>query len=187
VAGKVPKALTFTAPGFRFDPRAVPKRCKPLQSTLDECPAKSRIGTGTLVIQVNALGQLRTTEIPMSFYLRSNRAVYAITKISVTRATPGTISTSGGAVAFSFTDLPDPPPFPSVTYALQRVTVTLGVTNKVTKVVRKKGKKRKRTARRSLLRTPSSCDGGSWASTVGFGYADGTSELVPAPMPCVAR
>jgi hypothetical protein len=188
VAGKVAKGLTFTAPGFRLDPTAVPKRCKPLQATLDECPAKSKVGGGTLAIQVDALGQLRVTEIPINFYLRSKKAVYAITKISVTRATPGTISTSGGAVSFAFTDLPDPPPFPNVSYALQRVTVKLGVTNKITKVVRKKGKKRKRTTtRRSFLTTPSSCDAGSWASTVGFGYADGSSEVVPTPMACAAR
>ena len=190
VAGKVPKALSFTAPGFRFDPKAVARRCKPLQSTLDECPAKSRIGGGTLAIQVNALGQLRVTEIPIDFYLRNSRAVYAITKISVTRATPGTISNTGDAVSFAFTDLPDPPAFPNVTYALQRVTIQLGVSRKVTTVVRKKKKGRKakkRTTTHALLRTPTACDvTGAWASTVGFGYADGTTEAVPTPMGCIA-
>src|SRR5215212_1047234 len=48
VSGRIPRSLVVTAPGFRLDRRAVAKRCRELQAKLNECPRKSKIGTGTL-------------------------------------------------------------------------------------------------------------------------------------------
>src|SRR3954453_13663034 len=97
VSGKIPKGLEFTAPaGYKVDLQAVAKRCKQLQATLDECPAKSRIGKGSLVIQVTQPTQVRDVTVPLDFYLQTNKRVLAVAFLAGTRVIPGTISRTGG-------------------------------------------------------------------------------------------
>src|SRR4051794_2597337 len=56
VNGALPSAVTLAAPGFRFNPRAIPKRCTGTSAELKECPKSSRFGTGLLVVHVTGQG-----------------------------------------------------------------------------------------------------------------------------------
>jgi hypothetical protein len=183
MAGRIPKGLTFTAPaGYRVDFRAVTKRCTQLQAKLDECPAKSKIGKGTLVVEVTQPGQVRNVNVPLSFYLKSKRAVIAVAFLAGTRVVPGRISASRGMV-LEFNPLPDPPVFPQVSYRLLSVSVEIGAKRRV--VTRTARKKRRRVVR-SFLRNPAKCSG-SWASSMTFTYSDGTNDVLPAPTACAGR
>jgi hypothetical protein len=181
VAGRIPKGLTFTAPaGYKVDFRAVNKRCKQIQATLDECPDKSRIGTGSLIVQVTQPTQVRDVNVPLSFYLKSKKDVFAVAFLAGTRVIPGMIQTSNGMV-LNFNPLPDPPAFPQVSYLLKRVTVSVGASRKVVKKTRRGRKSRVR----NFIRNPATCPG-SWASTVTFTYPDATFDVLPAPTACIA-
>lgn len=185
VSGRIPKGLAFTAPaGYTVDLGAVAKRCKSIQATLNECPAKSKFGSGTLVIQVTQPDQVRDVQVPLSFYLKSTKDVFAVAFLAGTRVIPGTIATTSGMV-LTFDPLPDPPQFPNVTYLLKRVTIDIGASRKVTTRSgrHKRGKARKRV--RSFLTNPKTCSSaGSWATSVTFTYPDGTSNDLAAPVAC---
>src|SRR5579871_1106460 len=64
VDARIPTSLSFGAPGFTFDPRAVGKHCTREQAVLNECPALSHIGVGTLTVHVVTPKFTRDTTIP---------------------------------------------------------------------------------------------------------------------------
>ena len=77
-----------------------------------------------------------------------------------------------------------------MSYAFKDVSADLGVTRKVVKRVKVKGRKtqrKRRTVRRSLVHTPASCAAGSWAAAMTVTFPDTTSVLLPAPMTCAAH
>jgi hypothetical protein len=190
VAGRVPSALAVSGPaGSTLDFKAAGKRCSKLRATLNECRRESRIGTGSLVIQVNApteYGGVRDVHVPLTLYLQSNTSLLAVAFLAGYRVVPGTISRSGG-FAMTFDPLPKPPEFAQVAYALKRITLDVGVSRLVIRGKPSKTRgQRRHAARRTrvyLVRTPAQCTG-TWASSVTLTFPDGTTTVVDAPMTC---
>jgi hypothetical protein len=183
VSGRIPNSLVVTAPGFKLDRRAVAERCGELEAKLNECPRKSKIGTGTLGIIVNRPDRVNEVEFEIVLYHGKGTKVLAVTDFIGIRVVPGQLTNSGG-VRLTFDPLPTPPVIPGIqiTYQFKGVSAQLGARRKVVKRV---GRRRaRRTARYSLVRTPTKCDRGSWAATATLGFPDGTSQGLPAPMAC---
>lgn len=186
VNGRIPSSLTFTAPGFRLDPRAVAKRCKHEQAVLNECPAQSQIGVGKLMIHVVTPQFTRDTTLPITAYLQSTRRVLAVAFLGGPHVVPATISTAGG-ITLSFNPLPAPPPFPSTTLSLDSVSIKLGATRTVvTRIHRRIHAKRKTIVKRTryyLIHNPNKCAGPE-TSSIAMGFPDGTSATLATPVAC---
>jgi hypothetical protein len=186
VSGRIPRSLVVTAPGFKLDRRAVAKRCGELQAKLNECPKKSKIGTGTLTIIVHRPDRVNEVTFDVVLYHGSGTKVLAVTDFIGIRVIPGQLTKSGG-VQLTFDPLPTPPEIPGIQigYQFKGVSARLGAKRKVVKRVGPR--RRRRTFRYSLVRTPTRCDGGSWAATATLGFPDGTSLPLPTPMACNGR
>ena len=181
VSGRIPRSLVVTAPGFKLDRRAVAKRCRDLQARLNECPRKSKIGTGTLSIIVHRTDRDNPLTFNLVLYHGAGTRVLAVTNFIGIRVVPGRL-TDAGRVRLTFDPLPTPPQIPGIviSYTFRGVSVRLGAKRKVVKRVRG----RRRAVRYSLVRTPKRCHGGSWAATATLGFPDGTSSRLPTPMAC---
>jgi hypothetical protein len=189
VAGRIPKALVMTAPGFTLDRRAIAKRCRKAQATLDECPKRSKIGTALMTILVTRPnGTVNPLGIEITLYQGSKTTVFAVIFLVGNRVVPGKLESTADGIALTFDPLPIPPAIPQVSYAFKDVSANLGVTRKVIKRVKGNGRKRRkrRTVRYSLVRTPADCAAGSWAATATLTFADTTSALLPASIACTA-
>lgn len=187
VAARVPSALVMTAPGFRLDRRAVAKRCRKAQATLDECPRSSRMGTGLMTIIVHRPnGTINELPIEITLYHGPRKSVLAVAFLVGTRVVPGKLERTDDGVMLTFDPLPEPPPIPGVSYEFKNVSVNLGVSRKVTRRIGPSGRRKRRTVRYSLVRTPAACDAGAWAATVTLNFPDTTSALLNAPMACSA-
>jgi hypothetical protein len=192
VSARIPGSLVVAAPGFKLDRRAVAKRCGEQQAKLNECPKKSKIGTGTLTILVylpeNTPGGARVNErvFDIVFYHGKGEKVLAVTDFIGIRVIPGRLIQSGG-VRLTFDPLPTPPEIPGleIRYEFKGVSAQLGAKRTVVKRVGRHGQRRK--FRYSLVRTPKTCDGGSWAATATLGFPDGTTLPLPTPMNCSGR
>jgi hypothetical protein len=184
IAGRVPSSLTLSAPaGFVLNTKAVAKRCRPLQARLDECPAKSRIGSALMIIGVNKPSGPSDLPVDIKLYRGKSNKVLAVTFLAGVRVVPGTLD-GGDGIALTFDPLPVPPVIPQVSYQFKRVTVNLGVSRKVTRKVR--GSKKRRKVRLHLVRTPTECTTGTWATTAQLGFPDATTALLQAPAACSA-
>jgi hypothetical protein len=187
LAGRVPAGFTITAPaGFVLNPRAFPQRCAKVRAQLDECPATSRFGSGSLLVQVTTPEQTSDVRRGLVMYRGAGSQVWAVVDVFGRRAVPGRLETSGG-VRIAFDPLPALPAFPGVSYLVKQVTFDVGGTNVVRTVRRVRGKGGKarrvvRTRREPVLRAPATCPG-SWPSSLSFRFEDGTVQL-PAPTPC---
>lgn len=190
VSARIPRSLVVAAPGFKLDRRAVAKRCGEQQAQLNECPKKSRIGTGTLTILVylppNAPGGAAVNErvFDVVLYHGKGEKVYAVIDFVGIRVIPSRLTQSGG-VRLTFDPLPTPPEIPGleIRYEFKGVSVSLGRTRTVVK--RRHGESRR--VRYSLVRTPEKCMGGSWAASAMLGFPDGTALPLPTPMACGRR
>ena len=152
-----------TAPGFKLDRRAVALRCKELQAKLNECPKKSKIGTGTLTIIVHRPDGDNEVAFDVVLYHGQGHEGPRGDRLHRHPRDPRASSPTSGGVRLSFDPLPEPPVIPGVeiTYEFKGVSVRLGAKRKVVKRV---GPRRKRrTFRHSLVSTPETCKGGSWA------------------------
>jgi hypothetical protein len=187
VAGRVPSSLVTVAPAFGLDRRAVAKRCRKAQATLDECPKSSRIGSALMTIIVHRPnGTINELPIEITLYHGRRKSVLAVAFLVGTRVVPGKLERTDAGVVLTFDPLPAPPPFPGVSYEFKNVSVDLGVSRKVTRRVGPPGRRKRRTVRYSLVRTPAACDAGAWAATVTLSFPDTTSALLNAPMACGA-
>jgi hypothetical protein len=195
VSSRIPSSLVMTAqPGFTLNMAAAPKRCTRTKAELDECPKLSRIGSGEMVIHVEKPSGPNDLGVPIKLYRAKGQGILAIAFLAGNRVVPGKLDGSNG-VTLTFDPLPSPPPIPKVSYAFMRVTVDLGVSRKVpvkTRKVSKKSRKHRRKrakvkmVRADLIRSPSTCAGGTWAASVTLGFPDATNALVNAPMACTA-
>jgi hypothetical protein len=186
VSGRIPRSLEVAAPGFMLDRRAVAKRCRELKAKLDECPRKSKIGTGTLTIVVHRPDRVNEVTFDIALYHGKGTSVLAVTDFIGIRVVPGRLTKSGG-VRVAFDPLPTPPEIPGIeiSYQFKGASVRLGAERKV---VKRLGHRRKRrTFRYSLVRTPKKCDTGSWAATATLGFPDDTTLPLPTPIACTAR
>jgi hypothetical protein len=189
ISSRIPSALSMTTPGgFVLNRAAVPKRCGHTLAALDECPAASQIGTASLVIMVTYQGKSHDVTFNLRMYLRSKSTLLGVTFLAGTRVVPGTLVTSDG-IGVDFNPLPAPPVFAQVTYALQRITLNLGVTRRIAVKHRVKGHHRKgRTivTRKtvSLIQNPKTCSTGTWPASVSLNFPDGTSTMLDTPIAC---
>lgn len=190
VARRIPSALTMSAPpGFGYDLAAVPVRCKPLDARLDECPAKSRIGSALMTIRVFKPAGPADLPIDIKLYQGQGDQLMAVAFLAGVRVVPGRIDTSNG-IQVIFDPLPVPPVIPEVSYEFVGVTVDLGVTRRVAvpgeKAKGRKGKQRRprRTTRVDLVQTPATCPAGGWATTAMLAFPDGSTTLMDAPAAC---
>src|SRR5919197_372330 len=126
VLGRIPRSLVVTAPGFKLDRRAVAERCSDLQAKINECPRKSKIGTGTLTIVVHRPDRVNEVAFQVALYQAKGTRILAVTDFIGIRVIPGRLTTSGG-VQLSFDPLPTPPQIPGIqiTYEFKGVSVDL--------------------------------------------------------------
>ena len=122
--GRLPTALELTAPGFETNLKALAKRCREQAAKLNECPRKSRMGKGFLLVEVTAPDGIRDVNIPINVYLHSKSRILAVAFVFGWRVVPATISTDGG-ITIGFDPLPAGPPFEGVTYRLNSIRVRL--------------------------------------------------------------
>lgn len=183
----VPEAITILVErGFRFDRRAVAKRCTPAQARADRCPAASRIGGGEVVIRVDGPspgaigsgvfpGQIAAFLAPPAqpgdwagIVLRLDIAGRTIVGSgSIAPVSPGPLG-----IRMAFDPLPQPPALPpGYTSTMLRMRAEIGVS----RTVKVRGK-RKRVIRRHLIRTPPAC-AGSWAVQTLVRYPEGEDVL----------
>jgi hypothetical protein len=186
VSGRIPSGLGFSAPGFTFDSRAVVKFCSHELAILNECPPKSEIGKGTLLVHVVSPTFTRNTAIQLTMYLRSRRGIFAVAFIGGPKVVPGKLTTAGG-VSLNFNPLPSLPPFPGVTVTLERINVKVGTSRVVVTRSRQRvhGKLKtvvKRT-RYSLIHQPKTCTG-SWSDTINLAFAGAPSTTSSTPLAC---
>jgi hypothetical protein len=183
IGGRLPRGLQVAAPaGVQVNPLAIVGRCSQESAKLNECPASSRLGRGSLVVNVtapnNGIVTVRTVTIPLLVYVHSATKILAVAKVFGWQVVPGTLNTHKG-FTIGFDPLPAGPPFPGVSYALKQITLNLGATRKVTI---KKGAHVTRQ-RVDYFRNPSSCHGG-WKSSVSLTFPDGTAAQLSVPVPC---
>jgi hypothetical protein len=186
VSGRIPRSLVVTAPGFKLDRRAVAKRCRELQAKLNECPRKSKIGTGTLTIIVHRPDRVNEVTFDVVLYHGKGTKILAVTDFIGIRVIPGQLTNSGG-VRLAFDPLPTPPEIPNIqiSYQFKGVSARLGGKRKVVKRIGPR--RQRRTFRYSLVRTPKTCAGDSWAATATLGFPDGTSLPLATPIACTRR
>jgi hypothetical protein len=189
ISARIPSALSLSLPsGFSLDRAVAPKRCRTLSAKLNECPAASQIGTGSLTITVFYTGHApRNVTFHLRIFMRTSTSVIGVTFLSGWRVVPATLSDQGG-VSLDFNPLPTPPVFAQVSYALDQITINLGTTHKIVKVRKVKVHghlvRRHKTVVHSLLHNPTSCSTGSWPASASLAFPDGTSLNLPAPIAC---
>ena len=186
VSSRIPRSLVVTAPGFKLDRRAVAGRCTQEQAELNECPAKSRLGTAVLTIIVHRPVDDNEIAFDIVLYRGDKDEVLAVTEFIGTRVIPGRLRKVDGALELTFDPLPEPPVIPGVplTYDFVGLSATLGAKRTVTKTVRRDGRTVRRKVRYTLVRAPARCPGGTWPTTATLGFPDGSSLPMEAPITC---
>ena len=150
--GRLPTALELTAPGFETNLKALAKRCREQAAKLNECPRKSRMGKGFLLVEVTAPDGIRDVNIPINVYLHSKssdprRGV----RVRLARRARRPSARDGG-ITIDFDPLPAGPPFEGVTYRLKRIAFDFGAkrTIKQRKVRRVNGERRVRVVKKRV-------------------------------------
>jgi hypothetical protein len=189
INAQIPRSLMFYAPpGFRFNPAAAGKRCKPVQAKLDECPKKSQIGSAVMTIHVEKPSGPNDVPIDIKLYLGPKNSLLAVAFFAGVHVVPGSISGSNG-ITIAFNPLPTPPVIPQVSYRFLGVTLDLGTSRTIRKVKghkrhRRKHKRKVRKVRIDLVTNPPDCSSGSWAFSTTVGLPDGTTPVFASPVPC---
>jgi hypothetical protein len=189
IAGRLPTALQLSTPsGFRLNVKALSKRCSEESGKLNECPAGSMMGKGSLLLGVTTPDGARDVTVPLTVYLHKPTKLLAVAFVFGWRVVPGTLSGSDGIVV-GFDPLPAAPPFPGVSYTLKRITFNLGAKRviKTRRVRRVNGKRRVTVTKRrvDLITNPPKCQG-SWASSITLRFADGSEVPLASPTPCTS-
>ena len=187
VSGRIPKETVLSIQsGYRFDGRAVAKRCTAGQADQDKCPAKSAVGTATINATYNAF----PVSVPVRLYLAAPQQTgdvagfFAVAKIlDSTYAAPGRLVRTTEA-PFGLSVILPTPGGDGVSMVqgiqFQSFESDIGATRTITK-----GKKKhKRKVTYSLVTNPPTCDMGSWASRVVFTFGDGSTAALDAPIAC---
>jgi hypothetical protein len=187
IGGRLPSALAMIAPpGFKLNLDALSKRCSVESAKLNECPQGSLMGNGTLQVIVTAPDGVRVATIPIQVYLHSDKTIMAVAFVFGWRIVPATLNASNGIV-MAFDPLPAGPPFPNVSYALQRISFDFRAKRVVEKrkVRRVKHKREVIVVKRTLnlITNPRTCQG-AWASSVALRFPDASVAALAAPTTC---
>jgi hypothetical protein len=206
-AAGIPQGVTvLTARGFGFDPNAVATRCDPAGAQQNSCPAESKIGTGTVDIQVDgpfagAIGAGSyhgTSEIFLGAPMQAGDLASLIVRLTIlgttTVATGRVIPLATGpyGLQLAFDPLPQPPvqPPPGYTVNLQALHTDVAATRTMKKVRHKRVRRNGRLVRRrvvtrirhDLVRTPKKC-AGTWPVNVAVRYPART-DTIDTPIAC---
>jgi hypothetical protein len=127
--------------------------------------------------------QVRTVTIPLNVYLQSSTRILTIARVFGWQVIPATLDTHKG-LAVRFDPLPARPPFPGVTYTLERITLSFGAARVIRKRVRAHGGTRMTRPHVYLINNPARCTG-SWLSSVLLTFRDGTTAPLATPTTCV--
>lgn len=191
VLGRLPNAIRLQAPGFKVNTSVATKRCKAQQAQIDgKCPSASRIGTGKLLVGVASAEGTRDADVAITVYLQSPKKALAVAEVFGWQVIPGVLNTKGG-LDVTFDPLPTGLSFPGFTFTFKRMSFDFGArrTIKVKRTKRVNGKRVVKTTKKkvSFLKSPATCDGGSWASSATLTLQDTSTVALPAPTACTAR
>ena len=187
VSGRIPRETVLSIQsGYRFDGRAVAKRCTAEQAETDACPAKSAVGTATVQADYNGF----PVTVPIRLFLSRPQTGDVAGFFAVAKILGSTYSAPGRVVRSVET------PFGLsvilATPAGDSISMTQGVTFKsftsdigATRTVTKGKKSNKRKVRHSLITNPTTCPG-TWASRAAFTFGDGSMAALDAPIACVS-
>jgi len=179
IGGRLPSALELAAPGFKVNRKAVARRCGEQAAKLNECPKRSRMGKGSLLIGVTAPDGARDVDVGVNVYLNSRTRILAVAYVFGWRVVPATLNTDDG-FAVDFDPLPAAPPFEGVSYVLKGISFDFGAKRVIKKRTNGGGVRKRRI---HLIRNPSDCAGG-WPSSVSLRFPDGSVTPFDAPTPC---
>jgi hypothetical protein len=187
IGGRLPRAMELAAAsGFKLNLKALSKRCSEQAAKLNECPRRSLMGKGRLVVEVTTPDAVREALIDINVYLGPRRKILAVAYVFGWQVVPGTLSAANGIVV-TFNPLPTGAAFPNVSYRLKRIWFDFGAKRVIKKRrVRLVNGSRRVTIRRrrvNLIRNPATCRG-SWASAVSLGFPDGSETALAAPTAC---
>lgn len=202
----IPEAITvLAARGFRFDRKAVAELCEPAQAQQNQCPAASRIGSGTAEVRVDgplpgAIGAGTYQGTSATFLAPASQLgdlaglvvqlkIVGQTITGTGRITP--VASGPFGIRIAFDPLPQSPPLPpGYTATLQQLHSEIAARRTErrtrTKRVRRRGKVvRKRVVtkvRHDLIRTPRTCTG-TWPVQVLVRYPD-RQDVLDTPIVC---
>jgi len=189
INGRLPSAMDLAAAsGFKLNLKAVARRCSEQSAKLNECPRRSLIGKGLLLVEVTTPDGVRDASIDLNVYLHSRTRILAVAYVFGWQVVPGSLSVAPGIVV-TFDPLPTGAAFPNVSYRLKRISLDIGAKRviKQRRVRRVNGRRRVRVTKRrvALIRNPATCRR-SWPSSVSLRFPDGSAASLAAPMACSA-
>ncbi len=187
VSGRLPTSTTLSVQaGFRFDGKAVAKRCTPAQAQGDTCPARSKAGTAT------ATAAFAGTAYPVDLrlYLAKPQqpgdlaGVAAVaTVLGAPRSALGRLVRTTAAPFGLQVILPTPGELAGFPLTLTHFSADIGARRTV-KLTRGRGSRRRtRRVRHFLLSNPRIC-AGTWAAAADLAFADATTATLDAPIAC---
>jgi hypothetical protein len=188
ISGRIPTQTVLSIQsGYGFDPKAVAKLCTAGQASQDKCPTKSRIGTAAVAAEY----QGTPITIPIGLY-ESKPSVagdlagfQAIAQVFGAHAVTGRIVRSTTMPYGISVILPSPGgnAIASFGATFKSFTADFGTSRVIKKRV---SKHHVRKTRHYLIRNPSTCDAGTWASNAVMTFSDGTTAEVDAPISCTS-
>ena len=204
--GRSPQGVAIAlATGFKYDGRARSERCSPERAKGFDCPANSKIGSGTANVTVSSGVFSGPATVEVQFFLappvQSGDAAGIVMHLREPSSgqqgtTTGRIARTSGTYGLEvrFDDLQSANPDPNFNVRVDRIQADVGAsrTEKVKvccKTVRRNGKKVRvryyKKFRRDLLRNPTSCSG-SWPWQVRLRYAPGEESVRDGSAACSA-
>ena len=202
--GRSPTGVVLSSPaGFKLDPRARAERCSAERAKAVDCPAASRIGTGTANATVSGYFFSGPVTFQLELFLapppQSGDLAGVVLQVREPNsgqkgsATGRVVKTGGLEVRFD--DLSSAGAAPDgFTVRIDRIQLDVGAfrNQKVTvccKTVKKNGKKRKvkykKNVRRDLIRNPRTCDG-AWEYQVRLRYSPSEESVRDGTVACVS-
>jgi hypothetical protein len=192
----LPSSVTLLLPGFTSSAKALPVLCTASQSSANNCPAASEIGTGS--VGISLFGS--PTTVPLKLYLGDPLQTGDIASVILSGSLAGSslavsgrlfVPAEGGGIELLLSGFPSGLPVTLTSLSItaeghQNVTTT--VKKKVTTVsFTGKGKHKRKhtkhhtvttktTATYSVITNPSSCTG-MWTGTATFTYPMGENAL----------
>jgi hypothetical protein len=165
------------ARGFRFDPRAVAKRCTVQQAQASSCPAASRIGSGSAKVTIT--GQRSTFGV--DFYLTPPQQHGDIAGLVLSVHQAG--NASGFSLIGRMVRLAHGPYGLELRFADAGKQLPAGIDVQLNRIHAKIGA---RHAGHSLLTTPRACTRAGWPFRMFVAYSTGT-ETYSGPAVCSKR
>jgi hypothetical protein len=164
------------APNAHFD-TSVPERCAASDAQLmaqgeSACPAGSKVGMGYIRIDTGFPGPNRFIEVDVVFLNNANQLIFLNTDRATGAHVVARAAIEGGRITANAPLLPGTPPDGA---ALDVVRSRL---DSISRVVGGEA--------RGYITTPAECPPSrTWVSSLSFTYADGVTQGVESPSPCI--